>query len=96
MGARPSSQSPASIRTTTSSVPGLAVDRHDIGALPQPQRRKQTRSATKSEYLDEGCDVLCVTKQSTSIDFGIDFGADNRMSARDLYVPPDTLQGARL
>src|ERR1700674_299884 len=25
--------------------PGAAVDRHDIGALPQPQRRKQTRNA---------------------------------------------------
>ena len=46
LGARPSPQSPASIRTTTSSVLGLgAVDRHNIGALPQPQRRKQTRNA---------------------------------------------------
>ncbi len=25
--------------------PRAAVDRHDIGALPQPQRRKQTRNA---------------------------------------------------
>lgn len=64
--------------------------RSSVGASAQDD------SATKSEYLDERCDVLCVTKQSTSIDFGIDFGADNRMSARDLYVPPDTLQGARL
>jgi len=50
IGARPSPQSPASIRTTTSSVPGLAVDRHDIDALPKPQRRKQTRN---TEYVVE-------------------------------------------
>src|SRR6266481_9219822 len=30
--------------------PRAAVDRHDIGALPQPQRRKQTRN---TEYVVE-------------------------------------------
>ena len=38
----PSPHSPASIRTTTSRVPRTAVDRHRVGALPQPQRREET------------------------------------------------------